>query len=98
WIVSNLYATQDRAEGGVDFISYSKVFDGILVKTGNPKKITGIDTSLCGTTVALNKGYVEVPLVEDTAPACEKAGLPAAKVSLFDSSADCVQAILAGRA
>lgn len=98
WIVSNLYATQERAQGGVDFISYSKVFDGILVTTGNPKGITGIDTSLCGTTVALNKGYVEVPLVEAMGPQCEAAGLVAPTVSLFDSSADCVQAILAGRA
>ncbi|WP_066582724.1 ABC transporter substrate-binding protein [Cellulomonas timonensis] len=98
WIVSNLYATEERAHGGVDFISYSKVFDGILVATGNPKSITGIDTSLCGTTVALNKGYVEVPLVEGVAPDCEAAGLEAPTVSLFDSSADCVQAILSGRA
>ena len=98
WILSNLYATQERAAGGVDFISYSKVFDGVLVATGNPQGITGIDTSLCGLTVALNKGYVEVPLVEAVGPECEAEGLPAPTVSLFDSSADCVQAILAGRA
>ncbi|GAA2012810.1 ABC transporter substrate-binding protein [Nakamurella flavida] len=98
WIVSNLYATKERAAGGVDFISYSKVFDGILVAKDNPKTITGIDTSLCGLTVALNKGYVEVPLVEGVGPDCVAAGKPEPTVSLFDSSADCVQAILAGRA
>jgi polar amino acid transport system substrate-binding protein len=98
WIVSNLYATQERAQGGVDFISYSKVFDGVLVAKGNPKKIAGIDTSICGLTIALNKGYVEIPLVEAVGPDCEAAGKPAPTVSLFDSSADCVQAILAGRA
>lgn len=98
WIVSNLYATEERAQGGVDFISYSKVFDGVLVAKENPKGITGIDTSLCGLTVALNKGYVEVPLVEAVGPDCEAEGLPAPTLSLFDSSADCVQAILAGRA
>lgn len=98
WILSNLYATEERAAGGVDFINYSKVYDGILVAKDNPEGITGIDTSLCGLTVALNKGYVEVPLVEAVAPECEAAGLPAPTVSLFDSSADCTQAILAGRA
>lgn len=98
WILSNLYATKERAQGGVDFVSYSKVFDGILVKTGNPKKITGIDTSLCGLTVALNKGYVEVPLVEAVGPTCQSQGKPAPTTSLFDNSSDCVQAILAGRA
>jgi polar amino acid transport system substrate-binding protein len=98
WIISNLYATEERAKGGVDFVSYAKVFDGILVKTGNPKGLTGIDASLCGSTVALNKGYVEVPLVEEVASECEAKGLPAATVSLFDSSADSVQAVLSGRA
>jgi polar amino acid transport system substrate-binding protein len=98
WIVSNLYATKERAQGGVDFVSYSKVFDGILVKTGNPKKITGIDPSLCGLTVALNKGYVEVPLVDAVGPECQSQGKPAPTTSLFDNSSDCVQAILADRA
>jgi polar amino acid transport system substrate-binding protein len=98
WILSNLYATEERAAGGVDFISYSKVFDGILVAKDNPKEITGIDTSLCGLTVALNKGYVEIPLVEAVGPDCEAEGKEAPVVSLFDSSADCMQAILAGRA
>jgi polar amino acid transport system substrate-binding protein len=98
WILSNLYATQERAAGGVDFVHYSKVYDGILVAKGNPTGMTGIDTSMCGQTVALNKGYVEVPLVEALAPECEAAGEEAPVVSLFDSSADCVQAILAGRA
>lgn len=98
WILSNLYATQERAQGGVDFISYSKVFDGALVPKGNPEGITGIDTSICGLTIALNKGYVEVPLVEAMADDCAAEGLPAPEVALFDSSADCVQAILAGRA
>jgi polar amino acid transport system substrate-binding protein len=98
WILSNLYATKERAAGGVDFVNYSKVYDGVLVAAGNPKGISGIDTSLCGLTVALNKGYVEVPLVEAVGPDCEAAGKEAPTVSLFDSSADCVQAILAGRA
>lgn len=98
WILSNLYATKERAAGGVDFVNYSKVYDGVLVAAGNPEAISGIDTSLCGLTVALNKGYVEVPLVEAVGPDCEAAGKPAPTLSLFDSSADCVQAILAGRA
>ncbi len=97
WIVSNLYATEERAAGGVDFVNYSKVYDGVLVAKDNPKGITGVDTSLCGLTVALNKGYVEVPLVEAVGPDCIAAGLTAPTVSLFDNSADCVQSILSGR-
>lgn len=97
FVVSDIYATTQRA-ANADFITYSKVFDGLLVAAGNPKKLTGLNTSLCNTTVALNKGFVEVPLVEDLAGKCKSAGKAAPTVSLFDNNADCVQAILAGRA
>jgi polar amino acid transport system substrate-binding protein len=96
-VISDLYATKERA-ANVDFVTYSKVFDGILVAKNNPKKLSGINTSLCGTTVALNKGFVEVPLVQDLASSCTAKGLAAPTVSLFDNNADCAQAILAGRA
>jgi polar amino acid transport system substrate-binding protein len=97
WVISDLYATTERA-ANVDFVTYSKVFDGILVAKNNPKKLTGINTSLCGTTVALNQGFVEVPLVQAVGPDCKAKGLAAPQVSLFGNNADCVQAILAGRA
>lgn len=96
-VISDLYATEERA-ANIDFVTYSKVFDGLLVAKGNPKKITGLDTSLCGTTAALNKGFVEVPLVENLAADCAKEGKAAPTVSLFDNNADCAQAILSGRA
>ncbi|HEV7792022.1 MAG TPA: ABC transporter substrate-binding protein [Pseudonocardia sp.] len=97
FVISDIYATKERA-ASADFITYSKVFDGVLVAKGNPKKLTGIDDSLCGTTTALNKGFVEVPLVAAQSAKCTAEGKPAAQASLFDNNADCVQAILAGRA
>jgi polar amino acid transport system substrate-binding protein len=97
FIISDIYATKDRA-ASADFITYSKVFDGVLVAAGNPKKITGIDDSLCGTTTALNKGFVEVPLVDAQNTKCGSEGKPPAQTALFDNNADCVQAILSGRA
>ena len=63
-VISDIYATHERAKAA-DFITYSKVFDGVLVAKGNPKKITGINTSMCGTTAAENTGFVEVPLVQN---------------------------------
>jgi polar amino acid transport system substrate-binding protein len=96
-VISDIYATEDRAKAA-DFITYSKVFDGVLVVKGNPKKITGINTTMCGTTAAENTGYVEVPLVQNLAPACKAAGKPEAAVQLYDNNANCIQAILAGRA
>ncbi len=54
-VISDIYATEERAKAG-DFITYSKVFDGVLVAKGNPKKITGINTSMCGAAAAENTG------------------------------------------
>jgi polar amino acid transport system substrate-binding protein len=65
---------------------------------GNPKKITGIDMSLCGTAAAENTGYVEVPLIQALAPECKKAGKAEPTIQLYDNNANCIQAILAGRA
>jgi polar amino acid transport system substrate-binding protein len=96
-VISDIYATEERAKAA-DFITYSKVFDGVLVAKGNPKKITGINASMCGTTAAENTGYVEVPLIGNLAPACKAAGKPEATVQLYDNNANCIQAILSGRA
>ena len=96
-VISDIYATSPRAKAA-DFITYSKVFDGVLVAKGNPKKITGINLTMCGTTAAENTGFVEVPLVQNLAEPCKKAGKPAPKLLLFDNNAQCIQAVLAGRA
>jgi ABC-type amino acid transport substrate-binding protein len=52
-VISDIYATEERAKAA-DFITYSKVFDGVLVAKGNPKKIDGINLSLCGAAAAEN--------------------------------------------
>lgn len=96
-VISDIYATKERAKAA-DFITYLKVFDGVLVAKGNPKKITGIDTSLCGATAAENTGYVEVPLIQALEAECKAAGKPAPEIQLYDNNANCIQAILAGRA
>ncbi|WP_428029559.1 ABC transporter substrate-binding protein [Ancylobacter sp.] len=96
-VISDIYATKDRAKAA-DFITYLKVYDGVLVAKDNPKKITGIDTSLCGAVAAENTGYVEVPLIQALEADCKAAGKPAPEILLFDNNANCIQAILAGRA
>lgn len=97
FVISDIYATEERAKAA-DFITYSKVFDGVLVAKGNPKKITGINTSLCGTTAAENTGYVEVPLIQGQAAQCKAQGKPEPQIQLYDNNQNCIQAILAGRA
>src|ERR1700704_3529323 len=96
-VISDIYATKERAKAA-DFITYSKVFDGVLVAKGNPKKITGINTSMCGAAAAENTGFVEVPLVQALIEPCKAAGKPEPTLQLYDNNANCIQAILAGRA
>jgi polar amino acid transport system substrate-binding protein len=95
-VISDIYATSERAKAA-DFVTYSKVFDGVLVRKGNPKKLTGINTPLCGPTAALNTGFAKVPLVQDLAGTCRPPGHPAPSVQLYDNDAQCIKAILAGR-
>lgn len=96
-VISDIYATKERAKAA-DFITYSKVFDGVLVAKGNPKGISGINETLCATTAAENTGYVEVPLIQNLGSMCKAAGKAEPTVLLFDNNASCIQAILAGRA
>jgi polar amino acid transport system substrate-binding protein len=96
-VISDIYATEERAKAA-DFITYSKVFDGVLVAKHNPKHLTGINTTMCGATAAENTGFVEVPLVQNLAAPCKAAGKAAPELQLYDNNADCIQAILAGRA
>jgi polar amino acid transport system substrate-binding protein len=96
-VISDIYATKERAKAA-DFITYSKVFDGVLVAKGNPKGIHGIDLTMCGAAAAENTGYVEVPLVQDLGPKCKAEGKAEPTLQLYDNNANCIQAILAGRA
>jgi polar amino acid transport system substrate-binding protein len=96
-VISDIYATKERAKAA-DFITYLKVYDGVLVAKGNPKKIDGINLSMCGATAAENTGFVEVPLVQALEAQCKAAGKPAPDIQLYDNNANCIQAILSGRA
>jgi len=96
-VISDIYATEERAKAA-DFITYSKVFDGVLVAKGNPKKINGINASMCGAIAAENTGYVEVPLIQALDAQCKTMGKPVPEIQLYDNNQNCIQAILAGRA
>jgi polar amino acid transport system substrate-binding protein len=96
-VISDIYATKERAKAA-DFVTYLKVYDGVLVAKGNPKKIDGINLSMCGATAAENTGFVEVPLVQALEEKCRAAGKPAPEIQLYDNNANCIQAILSGRA
>lgn len=96
-VISDIFATPARAKA-VNFVTYEKVDDAILVQKGNPKHITGFNVSMCGATASENTGFVEVPMVKAVAPVCHAAGKPAPNLLQYGNNADCIQAVLAGRA
>ncbi len=88
----------------VDFIEYFNAGVGVIVASGNPKNIKTVD-DLCGSNVAVQKGTVQVDLLQGTvdAPggldkACKDAGKDGITVLEFDTDPEAVQALVAGQA
>jgi len=94
---NNLYYTPDRAKQ-VNFVTYMQAGTGALAAAGNPKKITGFDASLCGTTVAVGVGTVEEPQVRAEDAKCKAAGKPGVTVMVFPDVAAGTRLVQSGRA
>jgi polar amino acid transport system substrate-binding protein len=95
-ITSGMYATPERAKK-VNFVSYMKAAEAAVVRKGNPKKISGLE-SLCGTTVAQVAGTVEVEIAAKQNKECVAGGKPAIKTLNFTDNNGLTQALSGGRA
>lgn len=94
---NNLYYTAERAKQ-VNFVTYMQAGTGALAAAGNPKKISGIDGSLCGTTIAVGVGTVEEPQARAEDAKCKAAGKPAVTVMVFPDVAAGTRLVQSGRA
>ena len=94
---NNLYYTADRAKQ-VNFVTYMQAGTGALAAAGNPKKITGVDATLCGTTVAVGVGTVEEPQVRAEDAKCTASGKPGVTVMVFPDVAAGTRLVQSGRA
>jgi polar amino acid transport system substrate-binding protein len=108
--ISSWTPTQQREDGGIDFITYYKAGEAWIVKaTGGPTISTAVD--MCGHTVAVETGTTEESdawgfmgkQVGGTAIAgdkdnCTTAGKQDIKVTSFDKQTDANSALLSGRA
>ncbi len=75
---TNFYYTPARAEQ-VDFVTYRINSSSGVVRKGNPKKVTGLDT-ICGLRAAANLGSVEEASFRRISADCVAAGKPALEV------------------
>jgi polar amino acid transport system substrate-binding protein len=71
-------------EATVDFVTYFSAGESLFVASGNPHNVTGPDLSLCGLTIAVEKGTTE----ESEVPALSKKCTDAGKKAVTDLSTD----------
>jgi len=106
--LSSWTPTQQREDGGIDFVTYYKAGEAWVVKTGGPTVNTAAD--MCGHTVSVQTGTTEesdawgfmgkqvggTPIPNDK-DNCATAGKQKITVSSFEKQTDVTSALLSGR-
>jgi polar amino acid transport system substrate-binding protein len=93
-VMSAMSDTKER-QASLDFVDYFNAGTSILVKKGNPDKITSLD-DLCGKTVALERGTTQEQVAKDQQAKC-----PAGKkinLLTFSTDTDALTQLKSGRA
>ncbi len=96
--MSSFTDTKER-EKTVDFVTYFSAGSSLMVKAGNPEGLKPNDVSLCGKTIAVEKGTTQesTDIPADT-KTCSTAGKPAVKGLSFDDQNGANLALSSGRA
>lgn len=96
--MSSFTDTKQR-EQTVDFVTYFSAGSSLMVKAGNPENLSASDLSLCGKTVAVEKGTTQegTDVPADTAK-CKAAGKAAVTALSFDDQNGANLALSSGRA
>jgi polar amino acid transport system substrate-binding protein len=93
------FTDNKQREQTVDFVTYFSAGSSLIVKTGNPEGLKPNDLSLCGKTLAVEKGTVqESDDVPGDSKACTTAGKAAIKLLSFDDQNGANLALSSGRA
>lgn len=95
-IQSELYVKPERARV-VDFLPYFKSGQSILVKKGNPQKITGLDDTLCGKRVSTTISTTAYELIKTQSGKCTSAGKKGIEILRFQADIDALQQLALGR-
>jgi polar amino acid transport system substrate-binding protein len=95
--MSSFTDTKER-EKTVDFVTYFSAGESLIVAKGNPKNVTGPDTSLCGLTIAVEKGTTEESEVPALSKTCTDAGKKAVTALSSDDQNTANLALTSGRA
>jgi polar amino acid transport system substrate-binding protein len=85
-------------EATVDFVTYFNAGESLMVPAGNPKGVTGPDLTLCGLTVAVEKGTTEESEIPALSTKCTAAGKKAITALSTDDQNAANLALTSGRA
>lgn len=95
-IMSAMTVTDERKQQ-IDFVEYASVGVGIVVAKGNPEGIETVE-DLCGRTVAVQEGTIQVEILVAQDQACRDAGQPGIEILRFGTDPEAVDQVKAGRA
>jgi polar amino acid transport system substrate-binding protein len=85
-------------EATVNFVTYFNAGESLIVASGNPHNVTGPDLSLCGLTIAVEKGTTEESEVPALSKKCTDAGKKAVTALSTDDQNGANLALTSGRA
>jgi polar amino acid transport system substrate-binding protein len=91
--ISAMTDTPDR-EKQADFVNYFSAGTSIVVQRGNPKAVTDLQ-DLCGHVVAVEKGTVQVDLLQRSQQKCVDGPI---KIKLYATNSDALVQLRTGRA
>ncbi|MGH9099510.1 MAG: ABC transporter substrate-binding protein, partial [Acidimicrobiales bacterium] len=95
-VMSDLYIKKTR-EGQVNFVPYMWASESVVVKAGDPDHVTGMNSSLCGLSVATQVSTTAAEYVTKTSKACVRAGKKAIAVTDFPTPITALQQVALGR-
>jgi polar amino acid transport system substrate-binding protein len=93
-LIMSAMSDNKKRQATVDFVDYFSAGTSIIVKKGNPEKITGLD-DFCGKTVAIQRGTTQDDVAEAQKTKCGSKKLTILK---FDTDPEALQQIKGGRA
>lgn len=91
--ISAMTDTEER-EKQADFINYFSAGTSIVVRRGNPEAVTDLQ-DLCGLVVAVEKGTVQVDLLQRSQQRCGRAPI---KIKQYATNSDALLQLRTGRA
>jgi polar amino acid transport system substrate-binding protein len=92
-VIASSMTANDERKKEVDFVEYFTAGSGILVEDGNPEDIGSVE-DLCGKTVAIQVGTVQIDEAEEQNAKCDDD----IKVQTYEQNTDTIQAVSSGRA